>query len=257
MAWVETHFHLLPGIDDGPSSIEESLALAAAARDDGTGTVVATPHINPQCVTDPSGIPERTREFTERLRRERIKLEVLPGGELAHAMVERLSDRQLAAIAQGPPGNQWVLLEAPFSGLDESYTAAADELRERGFAVVVAHPERASTSSRSAAAMQHELAAGSAIQLTAWSFAGLNGEEARAAALRLVHAPRVVIASDAHGADRGPALRLGLDALRRFGYREPHRLAGANPRGLLEYGLALRERPSGREEGRSISGRVQ
>lgn len=246
MAWVELHFHLLPGIDDGPASIEDSLALATAAIQDGTGRVVATPHVNGECVSDPSEIPERTREVGERLRRERIALEVRPGGELAHAMVERLSDRQLAAIAQGPQGNRWVLLEAPFSGLDESYTAAAEELRERGFAVVVAHPERARTTSGSAAALQHELAAGSALQLNAWSFAGLNGEEARSAAFRLVHGPRVVLASDAHSADRGPSIRLGMDALRRFGYREPHRLAGANPRALLEDGLALGELlPSG------------
>jgi protein-tyrosine phosphatase len=248
MAWVELHFHLLPGIDDGPSSMEDSVALAAAAVDDGTLTVVATPHINGQCVSDPSVIPECTRELAERLRRERVGLDVLPGGELAHVMVERLSNRQLASVAHGPPGNQWVLLEAPFSGLDESYTAAADELRERGFAVVVAHPERACKTTVGTTALQHELAAGSAVQLTAWSFAGLNGEEARVAALRLVYGPRVVVASDAHGAARGPALRLGLDALRRFGYPEPHRLAGANPRALLEYGLALREVGSGRDE---------
>ncbi|HTX30778.1 MAG TPA: CpsB/CapC family capsule biosynthesis tyrosine phosphatase [Solirubrobacteraceae bacterium] len=246
MAWVELHFHLLPGIDDGPPSIEDSLRLAAAAIEDGTGAVVTTPHVNGQCVSDPSEIPDRTRELGERFRRERIALQVLPGGELAHGMVQRLSDRQLAAIAQGPEGNRWVLLEAPFSGLDESYTAAADELRERGFAVVVAHPERARATSGSAAALQHELAAGSALQLNAWSFAGLNGEEARKAAFRLVHGPRVVLASDAHSTDRGPAIRLGMDALRRFGYREPHRLAGANPRALLEGGLAVREmRPIG------------
>jgi protein-tyrosine phosphatase len=160
--------------------------------EDGTGTVVATPHVNGRCVSDPTEIPDRTRELNDRLQREGITLDVLPGGELAHWMVERLSDRQLATIAQGPPGNEWVLLEAPFSGLDASYTAAADELRERGLAVLVAHPERARTTATSASVLQHELAAGSALQLTAWSFAGMNGEEACAAALRLVHGPRVV-----------------------------------------------------------------
>lgn len=246
MGWVELHFHLLPGIDDGPRSVEESIALAHAAVEDGTETVVATPHVNERCVTDPSEIPERTRELAERCARERVRLDVLPGGEVAHGMVEKLSDRQLAAIAQGPESNRWLLLEAPFRGLDESYTAAADELRERGFAVVVGHPERARMTSRSATALQHELAAGSGLQLNAWSFAGLNGEEARTAAFRLVHGPRVAIASDAHSADRGPAIRLGIDALRRFGYRDPHRLAGANPRALLEDGLAVRELGAGR-----------
>jgi len=41
MAWVELHFHLLPGVDDGPRSAEESVALAVAAVSEGTGTVAA------------------------------------------------------------------------------------------------------------------------------------------------------------------------------------------------------------------------
>ena len=57
-------------------------------------------------------------------------------------MVDRLSHRELDAIAQGPAGRRWLLLEAPFDGI-RGYTEAADELRDRGFAVVVAHPERA------------------------------------------------------------------------------------------------------------------
>ncbi len=239
MSYVEIHFHLLPGVDDGPTSIGESLALAAAAVSDGTRTVVATPHVHAAHVTDPSQIPARVRELAEDLRRERIRLDVLPGGELAHDMVERLAERQLEAIAQGPPGRRWLLLEAPFSGLDDGFAIAADELRERGFAVVVAHPERALQTPATAAALEHELAAGSALQLTAWSFAGLYGERARTAALRLLRStPLAAIASDAHGSARMPALRLALDALAAAGERDPGRFVGATPRALLEQGLA-------------------
>lgn len=238
MVWVELHFHLLPSVDDGPRSVEESVALAMAAVRDGTRTVVATPHINRECVSDPAEIPERVRELSGHLARERVSLEVLPGGELAHYMVEQLSDRQLAAISQGPPDRRWVLLEAPFSGLDESYTASAEELRERGFGVVVAHPERARPAAGTTAALQHELSAGSALQLNCWSVAALYGEQVRRTALRLLHSPRVVIASDAHGGDRMPAMTLGLEALRAAGHHDPPRLAELYPRMLLEKGLA-------------------
>jgi hypothetical protein len=50
----------------------------------------------------------------------------------------------------------------------------------------------------------------------------------------------VLIASDAHGLDRPPALRLALDAVRGAGVREPQRLADAVPRALLTRGLAVR-----------------
>ncbi len=241
LSYVEIHFHLLPGVDDGPTSIDQSLALASAAVREGTRTVVATPHVRAEYIDDPTQIPARVEELAYRLRRERISLAVLPGGELAHDMVECLSDRQLEVIAQGPLGRRWLLLEAPFDGLDERFTVAADALRERGFAVTVAHPERAAQSPTSKAALAHELAAGSALQLTAASFAGIYGPLARALAFQLLNStPRAVIASDAHSSARMPALRLALDALTAAGDRDPSRFLSAIPRALLEHGLKAR-----------------
>lgn len=239
MTQTELHFHLLPGVDDGPRTMQDSLELAAAAVREGTRRVTVTPHVHRAHITDPSDIPERTRELAEALTRAGVELAVEPGGELAHELVERLSDRQLDAIAHGPAGRRWLLLEAPFSGLDGTYTAAAEELRERGFAVVVAHPERAEATVQTTDVLRHEMTAGSVLQLNCWSLAGLNGDRARQSGLRLLRSPRVVIASDAHGPHRPPAMALGIDAARSAGYRLPERLAGSGPAGLLAHGLAI------------------
>jgi protein-tyrosine phosphatase len=241
MSYVELHFHLLPGLDDGPGTVEESLALARAAVRDGTRTVVATPHVHAKHRTVPSEVHARVAELAERLRRERIPLEVLPGGELAHDMVERLSDEELEAIAQGPPKRRWLLLEAPLDGLDARFTAAADELRKRSFAVVVAHPERALQTPGTGAALEHEFAAGSVVQLTAGSFVGQFQDQRRVRAMRLMRsAPRVVIASDAHSPiTRTPALGSALDALYAAGHRDPRRFVASIPRALLERGPAI------------------
>ena len=191
-------------------------------------------------VTAPTEIPARVREVADRLERERIPLRVLPGGEVALDMVPRLGSRELESIAQGPPGKRWLLLEAPFSGLDDGYTAAADELRKRGFAVVVAHPERAAATGATEEVLKRESAAGSLVQLTAGSLVGLYGEPVRLTALRLLSSPpHAVIASDAHGGERMPALRLALDALAAGGEGDPDRFAAAIPRALLEDGLAV------------------
>lgn len=238
---LEIHFHLLPGVDDGPSSVEESIALAQAAVADGTDTVVVTPHVHPQFVADPLEVPGRTRELAEQLRRERVPLAVVPGGEIAHQMVAGLSDRQIEAIAHGPPGRRWVLLEAPFDGLGRDFLAAADELRARSFSVVVAHPERVAMGWRTRRAIGHELAAGSVLQLTAGSFVGIFGERVRSNAMRLLKlAPHVAIASDAHGVIRMPGLRAALGVLEPSGIGEPDRFTDAVPRKLLEQGLAAR-----------------
>lgn len=176
MGFVEIHFHLLPGVDDGPQTLLDAVDLARMAARDGTRTIVTTPHVNSNVALDVSTVPARVREVAGRLRRERIPVRLWAGGELAHDMVERLAPRELEDIAQGPPGNRWLLLEAPLSGLDERFTAAADELRGRGFGVVVAHPERSLTQSAGGwRAIEHELQAGSAMRLTAWSIAGLHG----------------------------------------------------------------------------------
>ena len=242
MSYAEVHFHLLPGVDDGPSSIEQSVELAGAAAAEGTRTIVTTPHVHPQWVTDVSSLPERVREINGKLAARRIPIEVLCGGELDLEMVSRLSQAELDTIAHGPPRRQWLLLEAPLGGIDRSYTAAADELRERGFAVVVAHPERALRWSDAGwETLEHELSAGSVVQINAWSVAGLYGEMVRATALWLLRtAPRAVVASDAHGGSRMPSLGLALDALAAARIPDPHRLIDAVPRGLLEQGLAVR-----------------
>ena len=240
MSHTELHFHLLPGIDDGPSSIEKSVALAAAAAADGTRTIVATPHVHPVYDTDISTLPDRVNAVRARLAAERIPIDVRCGAELAHDMVGRVSNSDLETIAHGPPGRRWVLLEAPLSGLHDGYTFAADEIRERGFGVVVAHPERSLTTGQTGwRVIEHELAVGSALQINAWSVAGLYGERMRTTALALLRrAARAVIASDAHGGPRMPALGMAIDALASTGVQDPHRFVDAGPRALLEHGLA-------------------
>ena len=239
MSYAELHFHLLPGIDDGPPSLEASVELARAAAAEGTRTIVATPHVNQTCPNDVGELPGRVREVAERLRRERIPIEVRCGAELAPEMVAGLSPAKLETIAHGPAGSRWLLLEAPLTGADDGFSTAADKLRRQGFAIVVAHPERALSNPHIGwRALERELHAGSAVQINAWSVAGLYGDRIRLNAFRVLDAAtRAVIASDAHGPERMPALGLGLDALAASGVRDPGRLAASVPRALLERGL--------------------
>jgi protein-tyrosine phosphatase len=240
LGFTELHFHLLPGIDDGPPTLEESVALAAAAVADGTSTITVTPHIHPAHVTDPLEIAEHVAGLNDRLSRERVDLRVLPGGELDPRMVERLDDRRLEAIAHGPTGRRWLLLEAPFDAGEEQFRSAAGELRARGFAVLVGHPERSEPTAIFRAALTHELTCGSAVQLSATAFSNAYGPQAQRTALRLLRSsPRAVIASDAHGRGRQPALSGAVAALAIAGVPHPRRFAESRPAALLASGLQL------------------
>jgi protein-tyrosine phosphatase len=238
VTYVELHFHLLPGVDDGPRSMRESIALAKAAVADGTRIVVATPHVHADMFTEPEGILGHTEQLLACLRHEQVDLQVLPGGELDHRLVERLAGEQLELIAQGPPGGRWLLLEAPFGGLHEDFSTAADELRRRGFAAVIAHPERVPPSSLGDAILRREIDLGSVLQLTAGSLTGELGKQPREQAERLLaRARQVVVASDAHGPSRMPGLTKARVALIELGLSDPDRYLGVLPGALLQRGL--------------------
>src|SRR6478752_7185070 len=92
---AEIHFHILPGVDDGPATMEESVELARLAVRDGTRTVVATPHVRGDFFTDVHELPLRVRELNARLRLEGIPLIVHQGAELGPDMVRELGDDAL------------------------------------------------------------------------------------------------------------------------------------------------------------------
>ena len=237
---AEIHFHILPGIDDGPATMEESLELARLAVRDGTRTVVATPHVREDFFTDVHELPLRVRELNARLRLEGIPLDVVQGGELGAAMAGALDARGLEQVAVGPPGARWILLEPPFASLAGALDAAA-ELRARGYTVVLAHPERsAGVLSSGCRLLREELAAGTLAQISVSSLMGHHGPEAQAAAghlieVRLAH----FLASDAHSPRRPPQLGPGMDALLAMGrtFADARRLVETGPRDLVAHGV--------------------
>jgi len=242
MTGVDLHFHLLPGVDDGPADLAASFELARAALAEATATVVATPHVRTDLgLTDAWEIRDRVRGLRAELAAARIPLEVRCGGELGHDVVFAMTQEELDLLAQGPPGARWLLVETPFEGCGEDFHAATDELRRRGFGVLVAHPERSADAELdSVAGLRRELACGSLAQVNALSLTGAHGDGARAAAWELLAEGCVaVVSSDAHGPTRPPALRLAHRALLDGGL--PRARADAltvlRPRALLEGGI--------------------
>ncbi|MEA2483983.1 MAG: protein-tyrosine phosphatase [Thermoleophilaceae bacterium] len=240
---TDIHFHVLPGVDDGPATMEESLELARLAVRDGTRTVVATPHIRREFLADPGEVPARVAELQERLGAERIPLSVVPGGELDAQMVACLTQAELDQIAVGPDGGRWLLLEAPFDGLHGLVDASA-ELRARGFSVVLAHPERAAgVLAGGCRILREQLAAGCLAQVSVSSLTGAHGHEAQVSGWALVdYGLAHVLASDAHSPRRAPCLEEGIDRLLAGGstFATTRRLVDINPRELVAAGMPRR-----------------
>jgi protein-tyrosine phosphatase len=240
---AELHFHLLPGVDDGPVDLDEAIDLARLAVADGTGLVTVTPHVRDLLrgglLTE---VPARVHAVAAALTRAGVALELLPGAELAHDDVEYLGDAELEAIAQGPPGRRWVLLEAPLFSADlAGFQAATAEVRARGFGTLIGHPERCDVLMRAEGAVDAERRAGALLQVNGSSLTGRHGWDAERWGVELIRSRQAdVIASDAHGPSRGPVLTAALQALVAAGFpsarAEP--LVSTVPRELLAVGLA-------------------
>jgi protein-tyrosine phosphatase len=244
---AEIHFHILPALDDGPATMEESLELARLALRDGTTSVVATPHVRGDFATDVHELRDRVRELQARLREADIPVAVTQGAEVGADMIGRLHGAELELVASGPPEARWILLEAPFEGIAGAADAAA-ELRARGYAVVLAHPERsAGVLTSGCRLLRQQLAAGALAQISVSSLLGHHGSEPQVAArhlaeMRLVH----VFASDAHSWRRPPALGAGMDALIAHGhtFATARRLVELNPRRMLATGVPQQRLPA-------------
>ena len=242
---IDLHSHILPGIDDGPATLDGSLELARAAAAAGTRTILATPHINTDERIDAAMVAAGIEALRPALEAAEIPLEVLPGGEIAIWRLVDLDDDALRSLALG--GGPYLLVESPFSPVVGDFEPLVLDLHARGHRVLLAHPERCPAFQRDPPRLERLIEAGALAQVTAGSMAGAFGTTVRrftSGLLRdgLAH----VVASDAHDAvKRPPGLGAGFAALERdlpgVSMQQPW-LTEAVPRAILD-GAPLPERP--------------
>lgn len=239
MRFTDLHCHVLPGVDDGPATMDESVAYAAAAAAAGTGTIVATPHVE---VVDVGELPARVAALRAALDEAGVAIELRCGGELKPFSIPELSDAELDLVAHGPPGRRWVLYEVPFHGADDEFVAGARELRARGFGLLLAHPERSRgmVDGGGLAVVEGLMGDGALVAANAGPLLGREGPERRRAAETLLRRGLpAVVATDAHPPDRPYTLAMASDAIARATGRPDlaRRLAAEAPARLLADGL--------------------
>jgi protein-tyrosine phosphatase len=251
MSHVDLHLHLLPGVDDGPPDEAASLVHAERLAREGVHEATVTPHVgHAEFPLDVSTIAERTRALQAAIDAAGIELLLHPGGEIHPKGASALSPADLDLIAHGPAGARWVLFEVPFAGIDDEWLAACRHIRESGFTLLIAHPERAAgflTGGHEL--LRPELAAGALLQVNVCSLLGRHGPEAHEGAVRLVRDGHAyVLASDGHGRHRAHTLGAGPAAARAAGASalRSDQLTDANPRFLLRNGIPREPAPDTR-----------
>ena len=233
---IDVHCHLLPGVDDGPRQLEESVEMCRLAAADGCTAMIATPHLRHQSWWNDDHDLLRAR--LEELRAAvgdspRIYL----GGEIA---VHSESLEELEGLpAHGPlplAGSRYLLLEFDHFGFGPDPLEVVHELVIDGWRPIMAHPERLPWLASDPGLMARLVESGAYLQVTARCLTGALGKPVQKVVAALLDNDLVdFVASDSHGPVRRPP---GLGDARRhvaetWGEARARALFAENPEDVL------------------------
>lgn len=243
--FVDLHCHMLPGLDDGAGSVEESLDMARISADGGTSVVVATPHCDfESAALEPRQVESAVAELNGRLERERIPLEIAAGMEVrVNTGLLDIVGRQesLAGLCLGQAA-RYMLVDLTLSEYPLAATDALFGLQLRGITPVLAHPERNRHLVERPDTVRELVRRGVELQVDSGSLEGIFGKDARRTGRRLLaEGAARLVASDAHDPrERNPDLSRASRIISGILGREAAEvLLAVNPRLALE-GLELR-----------------
>lgn len=136
---LDYHCHILPGIDDGPESIEEAIEMAAALRKTGYDNVYCTPHlIKGSYEADNKDVKALVKELQKKALAKNINISFIPGRE--YYLDEYLFDYLQDPLPMGE--TNYIMVEIP-NHIPRSFAKdACFRIKQKGFIPMIAHPER-------------------------------------------------------------------------------------------------------------------
>jgi len=238
---VDLHCHILPGLDDGPKTIEDSLAMAEDAIADGITHVVATPHASSNYSFDFRQVSAAREELQSKIGNRFV---------LATGCDFHLNHENFLALRENPQPyciNQkdYLLVEFNEFSIPPALDQTLHELMLAGLHPIVTHPERNAILRTHPERLKQWIRQGCYAQITAGSLTGIFGAGAQQDAWSWLAAGLVhFVSSDAHNTGRRPLkLRFAYEAVRdQFGEDKAKALLIDNPLAAFE-GRALTHVP--------------
>jgi protein-tyrosine phosphatase len=233
---IDLHCHILPGIDDGPATMRDSLAMCSQMVSDGTDVVVATPHmLNGNYSVSRADILRGVLLLKEELSRWSIPLDVRPGADvmISSDLAELL--RKGLVMTVGDAG-KYILLELPHDVIPGGLDELLYEVQMLGITPIISHPERQFELQRHPDLLRPLIGRGSLLQVTAASLEGKFGDSAQKCSLFLLKQGLVhLCASDAHSArGRKPGLSRARKIVEELlSVEEARRIFDVNPARVL------------------------
>lgn len=233
---IDLHSHILPGIDDGASSLKIALEMARIAVEDGTRVMACTPHIYPGLyMNDSTGIRRERDKLQQALQAQGIALHLVMGAD-AHLVPELLAGLKSGRVPT-LNGSRYFLLEPSHHVLPPRFEESVFEIMAAGFVPVITHPERLTWIEEHYERFIVLAQRGAWLQLTAGALVGKFGKRARYWSERLLGDGVIhLVASDAHTVKlRSPRISDALGPLERIlGPIEAQRLVQGRPQAILD-----------------------
>ncbi|MFZ2089451.1 MAG: CpsB/CapC family capsule biosynthesis tyrosine phosphatase [Desulfobaccales bacterium] len=220
---IDLHTHILPGIDDGPRSLEDALEMARLAVEDGITTMVATPHlfrrksVELEMLNSPEVIRQAVARFNDKLAEENIHLTVLPGCEapLFPEIIKYVDEGRIITINDG---QRYLCLEMPDTVIPPATEDIIFQLNSRGITPIITHPERNMVFYQMPDKLRRLISLGCLAQITARSLTRGFGWGVARFTKKLVREGLVkLMATDAHSvAHRPPLMGAALKKLKKM-----------------------------------------
>lgn len=235
--YIDIHCHCLPGVDDGPATMSESLSLCRALVEDGVTTAIATPHQLGRYSdrNEAEHTRERVADLNNQLENNGIGLNVIPGGDVRvdERICQLIKADRILTLADG---RKYILLELPHEVFIDIEPLLA-ELATLGIRAIISHPERHPVITRQPSILLKWLARSAHIQITCASLLGDFGITAQQMAWRFLTLGWVCfVATDAHNLDgRRPRMKTSYHQIHaKLGKKTADRVCIENPLRVVE-----------------------
>lgn len=195
---IDIHSHILPGVDDGAQTEEDSLVMAREAVAQGITAIIATPHNkNGQYNNDRQSILKNVEILSDLLVREDIPLTVIPGQEtrINGEMIEDIKNGSLLSLND----SKYLFVEFPSANVPRFATQMLFDIQVAGYTPIIVHPERNQELIEHPNRLLEFVKNGALTQVTAASVVGKFGKNIQKFSEQLIEANLThFIASDAH-----------------------------------------------------------
>ena len=182
---IDIHSHVLPGIDDGSKSMSMSLDILQGLEEQGITDLICTPHyIAESCQVSPRSENEKIlKKLQEKAYKKGLKIKLYLGNEIYidKDILKLLRSKKISPLGK----NKYLLVELPMSGEFQQYDDILLNLKQKGWNVILAHPERYHSFQKNYKKITELYQQGILLQCNLGSFIGQYGRHAKKTAQRI------------------------------------------------------------------------